>query len=140
MPNDANPHGTVFGGRVMQFMDIAAAICGHRHARCQVVTLSVDSLVFRRPIRVGQAMVLRAWMNWVGNSSMEIQVDVFSEDMRSGERALTSTAFLTFVALDDGGGPRRVPPLRLETPEEELRFREAAQRREERLRHRPGEG
>ncbi len=133
MPNDANPLGTIFGGRVMQLMDIAASIAGFRHARCNVVTLSVDSLEFRRPIRVGDAVVLHAWLNWAGRTSMEVQVEVYSEDLMTGERARTSTAFFTFVAVDQERRPTPVPPLLTLTQDEERRFQEAARRRAERL-------
>jgi acyl-CoA hydrolase len=139
MPNDANPLGTIFGGRVMQLMDIAASIAGFRHARCNVVTLSVDSLEFRRPIRVGDAVVLHAWLNWAGRTSMEVQVEVYSEDLITGERARTSTAFFTFVAVDPDGKPHEVPPLLPLTQDEERRFEEAAQRRAERLRRKERE-
>ncbi|MDA8346017.1 MAG: acyl-CoA thioesterase [Thermaerobacter sp.] len=133
MPNDANPLGTIFGGRVMQLMDIAASIAGFRHARCNVVTLSVDSLEFSRPIRVGDAVMLHAWLNWTGRTSMEVQVEVYSEDLITGERARTSTAYFTFVAVDPQGQPRQVPPLLPLTVDEERRYQQAAQRRAERL-------
>lgn len=133
MPNDANPLGTIFGGRVMQLMDVAASIAGFRHARCNVVTLSVDSLEFRRPIRVGYAVVLHAWLNWTGRTSMEVQVEVYSEDLLTGERARTSTGFFTFVAVDEAGRPKEVPALLPLTQDEERRFQEAAGRRARRL-------
>ncbi len=139
MPNDANPLGTIFGGRVMQLMDIAASIAAYRHARCNVVTLSVDSLEFRRPIRVGHAVVLHAWLNWAGRTSMEVQVEVYSEDLMTGEHARTSTAFFTFVAVGPEGRPQPVPPLLTLSQEEERRFQEAAQRRAERLRRKERE-
>lgn len=133
MPNDANPLGTIFGGRIMQLLDIAASIAAGRHARMPVVTVSLDSLKFDRPIRVGQAVVLHAWINWTGRSSMEVQVEVFSEDLETGERARTSTAYVTFVAVDAEGRPRPIPPLIPLTPEEERRFRAGEQRRQRRL-------
>lgn len=133
MPNDANPLGTIFGGRVMQLMDIAASIAASRHARMPVVTASVDSLKFDRPIHVGQAVALSAWVNWTGTSSMEVQVEVFSEDLISGERARTSTAYFTFVAVDAEGRPQPVPPLRPLTRDEERRYQEAQKRRRHRL-------
>lgn len=133
MPNDANPLGTIFGGRVMQLMDIAASIAASRHARMPVVTVSVDSLKFDRPIRVGQAAALQAWVNWTGRTSMEIQVEVFSEDLETGERARTSTAYFTFVAVDAQGRPREIPPLIPLTQDEERRSGEAEERRRRRI-------
>ena len=134
MPNDANPLGTIFGGRVMQLMDIAASISCFRHARCNVVTASVDSLEFKGPVHVGEAVVVRAWLNWVGRSSMEAQVEVLSENLLTGERRRTSTAYLTMVAVDEEGRPKEVARLELESDEERLRYRQAGERREERLR------
>ena len=139
MPNDTNPLGTIFGGRVMQLMDVAASIAGFRHARCPVVTLSVDSLEFQRPIRLGDAVVLHAWLNWAGRTSMEVQVEVHSEDLLTGVQARTSTAYFTFVAVDDDGRPTPVPPLLTTTEDEEKRYREAAARRADRLRRKQGE-
>ncbi len=133
MPNDANPLGTIFGGRVMQLMDIAASITCLRHARCNVVTASADSLEFRAPVHVGEAIVVRSWLNWVGRSSMEAQVEVLAENLRTGERRRTSTAYLTMVAVDEAGRPKEVSRLELESDEERLRFRQAGERREERL-------
>ncbi len=136
LPNDSNMLGNVLGGRVMHFIDLAAAITCARHAGHVAVTASMDSVDFRHPIRVGQLIELQARLNWVGATSMEVEVQVFCQDLRAGTRVLTSTAFLTFVALDDEGHPVRVPPLVLTTPEEERRFREAEERRTERLRRR----
>jgi len=144
MPNDANPLGSIFGGRVMQLIDVAASISAFRHAHRNVVTASVDSLEFRRPIRVGQLVVVRSWLNWVGKSSMEAQVEVFAENPLTGERDRTSTAYLTIVAVDGDGRPCEVPPLDLESEDERRRFRQAEERRAQRLelraRHREEEG
>ncbi len=136
LPNDSNMLGNILGGRVMHFIDLAAAITCARHAGHVAVTASMDSVDFRHPIRVGQVIELQARLNWAGSTSMEVEVQVFCQDLRAGTRVLTSTAFLTFVALDDEGHPVRVPPLVLTTPEEERRFREAEERRAERLRRR----
>ncbi len=136
LPNDSNMLGNILGGRVMHFIDLAAAITCARHAGHVAVTASMDSVDFRHPIRVGQVIELQARLNWVGSTSMEVEVQVFCQDLRVGTRVLTSTAFLTFVALDDEGRPVRVPPLVLTTPDEERRFREAEERRAERLRRR----
>ncbi len=141
MPNEANVYGTVFGGIVMQQIDIAASIAAMRHARRPVVTASIDSLDFRRPIRVGQAMILRAAVNWAGRTSMEVGVQVLSEDLMTGVRETTNAAYLTFVAVDERGRPSPVPPLQPETDEERRRFSEAVERRRqrlERLRREPG--
>ena len=136
LPNDANPLGNILGGRVMHLMDIAAAIAAHRHSNSYVVTASVDYVDFRNPIRVGELIVLKSSVNRVFHSSMEVGVKVFSESVLTGERKHTSSAYLTFVALDDGRQPKSVPPLILETDEDRRRFREAEQRRRIRLAHR----
>lgn len=134
LPNDANALGTVQGGKVMHLIDICGAVAAARHCRRVVVTASVDALDFKHPIFVGQAMLLRGWVNYAARTSMEVQVEVFSEDLRTGERRHTSTALLTFVALDDQRRPTPVPPVLPETEEEWRRYREAEARRAERLR------
>jgi acyl-CoA hydrolase len=136
LPNDSNMLGNILGGRVMHFIDLAGAICAARHAGRVAVTASMDSVDFRHPIRVGQVVHLVAHLNWVGRTSMEVEVNVFCDDPLEGTRIKTSTAYLTFVAIDEHGNPTSVPPLVLTTPEEERRFREAEQRRVERLRRR----
>jgi acyl-CoA hydrolase len=133
LPNDANPHGTVLGGTVMHWMDLAAAMTAHRHARCPVVTASVDSIQFVAPIGVGHVAILRARLTHVGKSSMEVKVDVDSEDPNTGDRNHTSTAFFTFVAVDKDGKPCGVPPLRLENDTERSEFQRAGERRMRRL-------
>lgn len=136
LPNDANPLGAMLGGRVMHLIDIASAIAAHRHSNSYVVTASVDYLDFRNPIYVGELIVLKASVNRVFRSSMEVGVKVFSENVLSGERRLTSSAYVTFVAVDAHRAPQPVPPLILETKEDRRRWREAAQRRKIRLAHR----
>ena len=136
LPNDSNMLGNILGGRVMHLIDLAGAICAARHAGRVAVTASIDSVDFRHPIRVGQVIHLRAHLNWVGQSSMEVEVAVFCDDLLAGTRIQTSTAYLTFVALDESGHPAPVPPLLLETEDEHRRFTEALARREERLRRR----
>jgi acyl-CoA hydrolase len=133
LPNDANPHGTALGGTVMHWMDLAAAMTAHRHARCPVVTASVDSIQFLAPIRIGHVAILRARLTHVGRSSMEVKVDVDSEDPNTGKRNHTSTAFFSFVAVDKNGKPCEVPPLRLENDAEREEFGRAEQRRARRL-------
>jgi len=126
LPNDANTMGNVLGGRVLHWIDLAAAIVAHRHSRTEAVTASMDEVSFLGPIRVGQLAVIAARMTFVGRSSMEIRVDVQSEDLLSGERRQTSTAYLTFVAVDKAGQPTEVPPLLYETEEEKREARAAA--------------
>lgn len=136
LPNDANPLGNILGGRVMHLMDIAAAIAAHRHSNSYVVTASVDYVDFRNPVRVGDLIILKSSVNRVFHTSMEVGVKVFCENVLTGERTHTSSAYLTFVAVDEYGQPKSVPPLRLETREDRRRFAEAAHRRQIRLAHR----
>lgn len=136
LPGDSNQLGNILGGRIMHWIDLAAAIAAARHAGRVAVTASMDSLEFIHPVKVGQVVRLVAQVNWVGRTSMEIGVDVFREDLNAGDVKKTSTAYLTFVALDPEGRPVPVPPLLCETPEEEARFHAAEERRKERLRHR----
>lgn len=136
LPNDANPLGNILGGRVMHLMDIAAAVAAHRHSNSYVVTASVDHLDFRNPIRVGELIILKSSVNRVFRTSMEVGVKVFSENVLTGERRHTSSAYLTFVAIDRKHRPRAVPPLILENAEDRRRWREAAARRRIRLAHR----
>ncbi len=133
LPNDANTMGNVLGGRVLHWIDLAAAIVAHRHCRTEAVTASMDEVSFLAPIRVGQLAVIAARMTYVGRSSMEIRVDVQSEDLMSGERRQTSTAYLTFVAVDKNGCPASVPPLLYETEDDKLEARAAEARRAKRL-------
>ncbi len=136
LPQDANPLGNVLGGRVMHLVDMAAAIAALRHSHSHVVTASVDHVDFRNPIRVGELIILRARVNRVYHTSMEVGVKVFSENVLTGERKHTTTAYVTFVCLDPNGRPKPAPPLILETPEDRRRFREALARRRSRLAHR----
>jgi acyl-CoA hydrolase len=133
LPEDANPLGNILGGRVMHLIDIAGAIATHRHCRMQAVTASVDHLDFLNPIRVGELIVLQSQVNRAFRTSVEVGVEVFSENFVTGERKHTTTAFLTFVALDSEGHPAPVPPLIVKTSEERRRYREAGERRKARL-------
>lgn len=133
LPNDANPLGNILGGTVMHLIDIAGAIAAHRHSRSLVVTASVDHLDFLHPIRIGQLIVLRAHVTRAFQTSMEVEVKVYLEDYLTGERRQTSSAFVTYVALDQEGQPRRVPALVPRTAEEKRRYREALERRRHRL-------
>lgn len=135
LPNDANIVGYILGGRVMHLIDIAAALAAHRHSNSMVVTASVDYLDFRNPIRVGEWIVLKSSVNRVFSSSMEVGVKVFSENVLTGQRKHTSSAYLTFVAIDAEGQPHPVPGLILETDEDRRRYRQAAGRRKIRLAH-----
>jgi len=136
LPNDTNPLGNILGGRVMHLIDITASIAAMRHARKRVVTAQTDELTFRHPIKLGHLIILRASVNYAGSTSMEVGVKVLSEDPVTGEQQHTSSAYLTFVAVNEEGQPSAIPPLLLETAEDERRNREAKQRRESRLQER----
>ncbi len=141
LPHQANVHGTVLGGTVMHWIDLAAAVVATRHARRPVVTAAIDEMSFLAPIQVGQLALLHARMTLVDKSSMEIRVDVDSEDLMSSERRHTSTAFVTFVALDPATRrPTQVPPLILGSAEERAEHERAKERRRERLARRPSHG
>ena len=118
LPNDANPLGFILGGTVMHLIDIAGAIACHRHTRTLLVTAAVDGLEFLHPIKVGDLIILKARVTCVFTTSLEVRVDVYSEETLTGRRQLTSRAFLTFVAIDRAGGRVRVPPLLVESEEE----------------------
>ena len=135
-PNDANNLGNMLGGKVMHLIDIAAAMSGLRHCRKPVVTASVDSLDFRYPIKVGNMIILRASVNYTHRTSMEIGVRVESENPLTGERFHTSSAYLTFVALDEDGKPTEVPAVIPETDTEKRRYEAAIKRRELRMKAR----
>jgi acyl-CoA hydrolase len=117
----------------MHLIDISGAIAAHRHCHRQVVTASVDHLDFLNPIRVGELIVLEAQVNRAFHTSVEVGVEVFSEDYSKGEQKHTTTAFLTFVALDESGKPCPVPPVIPKTHEERRRYRGAGERRKARL-------
>jgi acyl-CoA hydrolase len=134
LPNDANPLGHLLGGRVMHLVDLAGAIAATRHARRPVVTASVDHMTFLHPVSIGQLIVLKSSVNRVFRTSMEVGVKVMVEDLTTGEVRHTSSAYLTFVALDEHGQPTPIPPVIPETDEEKRRFEEAGRRREYRLR------
>lgn len=136
LPQEANLLGNILGGRVMHLIDIAGAIAAYRHCHRQVVTASVDHVDFLNPVRVGDLIVLEAQVNRAFHSSVEVGVEVFSENVVAGARKHTTTAFLTFVALDEAGRPVPVPPLIVKTSEERRRYREAGQRRKIRIQSR----
>jgi acyl-CoA hydrolase len=134
LPADTNPLGKLLGGHVMHLVDVAAAMAASRHSNSYVVTASVDYIDFRNPINVGELVILRSQVNRVFNTSMEVGVKVFSENTLTDERRHTTTAYVTFVALDEfTRRPKTVPPLIVRTPEEKRRWREAGERRKVRL-------
>ncbi len=133
LPNDANPLGFILGGTVMHLIDIAGAIAGHRHTRSLLVTAAVDDLQFLHPIKVGDLIILKSHVTCTFRTSLEVLVDVFSEETLTGRRLQTSRAFLTFVAVDRAGGRVPVAPLLVETEEQKRVCEEARARREARL-------
>ena len=136
LPNDANPLGFILGGTVMHLIDIAGAIACHRHTRSLLVTAAVDGLQFLHPIKVGDLIILRACVTAAWTTSLEVEVEVFSEEILTGVRRMTSRAYLTFVAIDREGQRLKIPGLILETPEQKRRATEADLRRAERLKAR----
>lgn len=128
LPPDTNNHGTIFGGNVMAYIDKIASISAMRHCRQPVVTASSDSLDFLSPIRNGEAICLEAFVTWTHNTSMEVYVKVEAENLLTGERRLTSTAYLTFVAVDEKGNPVKVPQVQPETEEEWYHYNHAEER------------
>ena len=132
-PQDANPAGIVHGGVVMKHIDNAAGVVATRHTNTVCVTASIDRLDFHNPIRIGNLLIVKASLNMVGKSSMEVGVRVESEDLITGIVKHNASAYLTFVALGNDFKPREVPPLIRETEEDMRRNREAASRRSIRL-------
>lgn len=133
LPGDTNAHHTIFGGKVMQWIDIAASVAAMRHSGGEVVTASIDALHFLTPIHIGEIVLLRAQVNYAGKTSMEIGVRVEAESPSDRTRRYTTKAYLTFVAVDRAGKPRQIPPLELETDEDRRRNADAAARRAHRL-------
>jgi len=126
--------GVMFGGIMMQWIDVCAGVAAMRHARCGVVTASIDRLDFLSPVQVGEIVVLQAQVNYVSHTSMEVGCRVETEHMRTGERRYVTKAYLTFVALDERGKPRPLPRLSLESDEDRRRHTDAERRRGDRLR------
>ncbi len=133
LPNDANPLGFILGGTVMHLIDIAGAIACHRHTRSLLVTAAVDGLQFLHSIKVGDLIILKSRVTAAWSTSLEVEVEVFSEETLTGVRRMTSRAYLTFVAIDREGGRLPVPGLILESEDEKRRAREADRRRAQRL-------
>jgi acyl-CoA hydrolase len=134
LPAETNPLGKLLGGRVMHLVDIAAAMAASRHSNSYVVTASVDYIDFRNSISIGEFVILKSQVNRVFHTSMEVGVKVFSENALTGERKHTTTAYVTFVALDEfTRQPKQVAPLIVKTEDEKRRWREAGNRRKIRL-------
>lgn len=133
LPSHTNQLGTIFGGQIMAWIDIAGSVAAGRHARHVCVTASLDTLHFVAPVRLGHFVCIFASVNFAGRTSMEIGVRVESEDPRSGERTHVATAYLTFVALDHNGRPVPVPAVLPQTAEEKRRYQDAQMRRSSRL-------
>lgn len=131
-PLDTNNHQTLFGGKLMSYIDDIASISAARHSRSETVTASMDSVDFLEPIGQKESVCLESYVTWVGTSSMEVFVKVMKENLMSGERRLAATSFLTFVSLDENGKPKRVPQVVPETEEEIMLHQTAKQRAEER--------
>jgi len=139
MPQHANNLGHVFGGVILSMMDKTAAIAAFRHCRASVVTASIDRVEFREPIHVGDLVVMKSSVNFVGRTSMEVGVRVEAEDLMTGRRRHTNSCYLTFVAVDHNGRPIEVPDLRPETEAEQRRHAAARDRRRRRLEERDAE-
>ncbi|MBV8205434.1 MAG: acyl-CoA thioesterase [Acidobacteria bacterium] len=133
LPNDANPLGALLGGRLMHWIDLAAALAAHRHSRNYVVTASIDHLDFLVPVRVGDLVILKSSVNRAFHTSMEVGVKVWVENYIAGVRKHVSSAYLTFVAVDDRGRHLQVPPVIPESPEEQRRYDDAGRRRQARV-------
>lgn len=135
-PSDANPAGNVFGGEILKQIDLIAGLVAQRHARTNTVTASIDRVNFLRPVFVGNALILNARLNYVHRSSMEVEITVEAEDLMTGKKTLTNTAYVTLVALGEDGKTVEVPSLILETDEDKMRFEEGEQRMLQRLKGR----
>ena len=132
-PEHANLLGNVHGGWIMKLVDEAGALACMRHAQRKVVTVAIDSMTFRQPIRIGDLIILNAEVTYTGRTSLEAEVQVLAENPVTGEQTYTNNAYLVYVALDDDGKPTVVPPLRPETETEKLKWEQAVQRQERRL-------
>ena len=128
MPHQANPQGTAFGGAIMGWIDMVAAMAAQKHCGCEVVTAGIDSVAFEEPVHVGDQVVLLACVNYVSKTSMEVGVKVIGENPCNGTRVTATRAFLTFVAIDENHRPVAVPPISPQTDEEQRRWNNAALR------------
>lgn len=132
-PEHANLLGNVHGGWIMKLADEAGALSCMRHAQKKVVTVAIDSMTFRQPIRLGDLVILNAEVTYTGHTSMEAAVEVLAENPLTGERTHTNTAYLVYVALDNHGRPSAVPPVKAETEEDQRKMEQALLRQERRL-------
>ena len=135
-PEHANNLGNVHGGWIMKLVDEAGALACMRHSQCRVVTVAIDSMIFRHPIKTSDLVILEAEVTYTGNTSIEAEVHVIAENPLTGQRWQTNTAYLLYVALDDTGKPTKVPPVFAETIEEERKIAEAKERQQRRLEQR----
>ncbi len=133
LPNDTNPHGTMFGGRLLSLMDKCAAVAAMRHAGIVCVTVSVDSVEFTSPIQLGEVVTIEAWVNRAFHTSLEVEILVEAENLIQKERRQCNHAYFTFVAVNEHGKPDSVHPIHPETDLEKKRYERAAMRRELRL-------
>jgi acyl-CoA hydrolase len=135
-PNDVNNHNTLFGGKLISDIDMVASISAERHSRTESVTASIDSVDFLSPITPLDSVCIETFVTWTGTSSMEICAKVIAENLKTGDRKIAATAFLTFVALDDDGKPTKVPAIIPETEEEKKLYETGKERAEKRKEHR----
>ena len=135
-PSDANPAGNVFGGEILKHIDMVAGIVAQRHSQSNAVTVSMDSVTFLKPVFVGNVLTLNARINYVHKSSMEIEVKAEAEDIVTGIKTVTGTAFVTFVSLDENGKPMLAPQLSLKTDDDRTKFEEGKIRMEKRIKNR----
>jgi acyl-CoA hydrolase len=133
MPQDANIQGNVYGGTIMKLMDEIAGVVAARHCRKNVVTASIDQMSFLKPVYIGNLLILKAAVNYVGTTSLEVGVRIEAEDLSTGRVVHTGSSYMTFVALDENGHPTTVPKIVPVTRKEKRRFREARARRAKRL-------
>ncbi|MDP8012029.1 MAG: acyl-CoA thioesterase [Thermoplasmata archaeon] len=133
LPEDTNIYGNLFGGKLVEWIDRTAGIVAVRHSRKNVVTANIDNLSFLEPIKLGDIVILRAWINYVGTTSMEIQVDVYNERSSDGSKVLACRAYLTYVAIDENGKPTPVPRLKITNEKEKERYEQALERKAQRL-------
>ncbi len=132
-PEHANLLGNVHGGWIMKLVDEAGALACMRHAQRKVVTVAIDSMTFRQPIKIGDLIILNAEVTYAGRTSLEAEVQVLAENPVTGERTHTNNAYLVYVALDDDGKPTPIPPLKAETDDEKRKMEQAKERQERRL-------
>ncbi len=128
MPHQANPYGTAFGGVIMSWIDMTAGMAAQRHCRREAVTAAIDSIVFKKPIRIGDHVVIKATVNYVSRTSMEVGVRVTREEPYTGKQAVATKAHLTFVALDENKEPTAVAPIEPRTEDEKRRYANAQMR------------